>query len=185
MATTANFKKGMTISLNNEIMTLIDFQHVKPGKGGAFVRTKLKRLKDGAVIDKTFRAGEKVDVIRMEEKKMQYLYRDSDIFFFMDTETYEQMPLSSSLLSDIIPYLKEDEEVSVLFAEGEPVGVHVPIFSILKVVETTPGVKGNTAQSGSKPAVLETGFTVRVPLFINVGDRIKVDTRTGEYVERE
>lgn len=184
MATTADFKKGMTIKLEGELMTLIDFQHVKPGKGGAFVRTKFKRLKNGAVIERTFRAGERIEVVWMEEKKMQYLYKESDLFFFMDTETYEQVSLPSSLLSQCISYLKENEKVSVIFAEGKPVKVDIPTFCELKVVETGPGVRGDTAQSGSKPAILETGLKVTVPLFINVGDIIKIDSRTGKYIER-
>jgi len=184
MATTANFKKGITIKLEGELMALVDFQHVKPGKGGAFVRTKFKRLKDGAVVEKTFRAGERIETVWMKEKKMQYLYKEGDLFFFMDTETYEQISLPSSLLSHCIPYLKENEEVSVIFAEGQPVSVDIPTFCELKVVETDPGVKGDTAQGGSKPAVVETGLKVSVPLFINVGDTIKIDTRTGKYMER-
>jgi len=184
MATTADFKKGMTIRLDGEPMSLIDFQHVKPGKGGAFVRTKFKRLKDGAVIDRTFRAGERIETVRVEEKRMQYLYKDTDTFFFMDTKTYEQLPLSTSLVSDSASYLKEGEEITILFADAKPISVNIPTFCILKVVETTPGVRGDTAQGGSKPATLETGLSVKVPLFINEGDKIKVDTRTGEYVER-
>ena len=184
MATTADFKKGKTIRLEGELMTLIDFQHVKPGKGGAFVRTKFKRLKDRTVIDRTFRAGEKIEAVRMEEKKMQYLYKEGDLFFFMDTKTYEQISLPSSLLSHCIPYLKENEEVSVMFADGESVSVDIPTFCELKVVETEPGVRGNTAQGGSKPAILETGLKVTVPLFINIGNTIRVDTRTGKYMER-
>ncbi|MEA3431886.1 MAG: elongation factor P [candidate division WOR-3 bacterium] len=184
MATTADFKKGITIKLEGELMALVDFQHVKPGKGGAFVRTKFKRLKDGAVVEKTFRAGERIEIVWMKEKKMQYLYKEGDLFFFMDTETYEQISLPSSLLSHCIPYLKENEEVSVIFAEGQPVSVDIPTYCELKVVETDPGVKGDTAQGGSKPAVLETGLKVTVPLFINVGDTIKIDTRTGKYMER-
>jgi len=184
MATTADFKKGITIKLEGELMALVDFQHVKPGKGGAFVRTKIKRLKDGAVVEKTFRAGERIEIVWMKEKKMQYLYKEGDLFFFMDTGTYEQISLPSSLLSHCIPYLKENEEVSVIFAEGQPVSVDIPTFCELKVVETDPGVKGDTAQGGSKPAVLETGLKVTVPLFINVGDTIKIDTRTGKYIER-
>lgn len=184
MASTADFKKGMTIRLEGELMTLFDFQHVKPGKGGAFVRTKFKRLKDGAVIDKTFRAGEKIEVVWMEQKKMQYLYKEENLFHFMDTETYEQISLPLSLLSDSVPYLKENEEVFVKFAEGEPVSIDIPTFCELTVVDTEPGVKGDTAQGGSKPAILETGLKVTVPLFINVGDTIKVDTRTAKYIER-
>lgn len=184
MATTSDFKKGITLKIEGELMSLVDFQHVKPGKGGAFVRTKLKRLKDGAVIDKTFRAGEKIETVWMEEKKFQFLYRDGERFYFMDIQTYEQLSMPLSLISDSVSYLKENEEVSIIFAEGHPVGVEIPTFCNLKVIETDPGVKGDTAQGGSKPATLETGLKVSVPLFIDVGDTIKVDTRTGRYVER-
>ena len=184
MATTTDFKRGITLKIDGELMTLYDFQHVKPGKGGAFVRTKLKRMKNGAIIDKNFRAGEKIEIVWIEERKFQYLYNDEHLFFFMDTQNYEQISLPSSLLSDKVLYLKENEEISIIFAEGKPVGVEIPTFCELKVVETDPGVKGDTAQGGSKPATLQTGLKVSVPLFINIGDTIKVDTRTGKYMER-
>ena len=184
MATTTDFKRGITLKIDGELMTLYDFQHVKPGKGGAFVRTKLKRMKNGAIIDKNFRAGEKIEIVWIEERKFQYLYNDEHLFFFMDTQNYEQISLPSSLLSDKVLYLKENEEISIIFAEGKPVGVEIPTFCELKVVETDPGVKGDTAQGGSKPATLETSLKVSVPLFINIGDTIKVDTRTGKYMER-
>ncbi|MCK4328938.1 elongation factor P [candidate division WOR-3 bacterium] len=184
MATTTDFKRGITLKIDGELMTLYDFQHVKPGKGGAFVRTKLKRMKDGAIIDKNFRAGEKIEIVWIEERKFQYLYNDEHLFFFMDTQNYEQISLPSSLLSDKVLYLKENKEISIIFAEGKPVGVEIPTFCELKVVETDPGVKGDTAQGGSKPATLETRLKVSVPLFINIGDTIKVDTRTGKYMER-
>ncbi|MCK4257031.1 elongation factor P [candidate division WOR-3 bacterium] len=184
MATTTDFKRGITLKIDGELMTLYDFQHVKPGKGGAFVRTKLKRMKNGAIIDKNFRAGEKIEIVWIEERKFQYLYNDEHLFFFMDTQNYEQISLPSSLLSDKILYLKENEEISIIFAEGKPVDVEIPTFCELKVVETDPGVKGDTAQGGSKPATLETSLKVSVPLFINIGDTIKVDTRTGKYMER-
>ncbi len=184
MATTTDFKRGITLKIDGELMTLYDFQHVKPGKGSAFVRTKLKRMKNGAIIDKNFRAGEKIEIVWIEERKFQYLYNDEHLFFFMDTQNYEQISLPSSLLSDKVLYLKENEEISIIFAEGKPVGVEIPTFCELKVVETDPGVKGDTAQGGSKPATLETSLKVSVPLFINIGDTIKVDTRTGKYMER-
>ncbi len=184
MATTADFKKGITIKIEEELHTLYDFQHVKPGKGGAFVRTKLKRLKDGAVIDKTFRAGEKIEIVWMEEKRYQFLYREGNMYYFMNNQTYEQISMPESLISDSILFLKENEEVSIIFAEGQPVGIEIPTFCELKVKKTDPGVRGDTAQGGSKPAELETGLKVSVPLFINNGDIIKVDTRTGKYVER-
>jgi elongation factor P len=174
----------MCIEVDETLYIIHDFQHVKPGKGQAFVRTKLKNLKTGAVIDKTFRAGEKVELARLDRNKMQYLYSDHNGYVFMDTNTYEQITLSEDLMGDTIKYLKENMIVEVLFHEKTPIGVEPPTFVELKIVQTDPGLRGDTATGGSKPATLETGAVVQVPLFIQVGDIIKVDTRSGEYVTR-
>ena len=181
---TAQFRKSLKIELAGEPFVIVDFQHVKPGKGGAFVRTKMKSLITGNVLDKTFRSGEKVDVPDLEEKKMSFLYRDDSGFCFMDSETYDQMMLKDDQIGSAIDYLKENIEVEVLFHNGTPIGIDLPMFLELAIAETDPGIRGNTASGGSKPAKLETGKTVQVPLFLNEGDIIKVDTRTGEYIER-
>src|SRR5262249_12019070 len=180
---TAEFKKGLRIVFDGNPYTIVDFQHVKPGKGGAFVRTKLKHMKLGKVIDNTFRAGEKVELVDFEEKHMQFLYRD-DRYHFMDTETYEQVSLSADEIGDARDYLQEDAEVDVLYVAGAPVSVDLPNFVELAIARTDPGVRGDTAQGGTKPATLETGAVVQVPLFLNEGDVVKVDTRTGEYLGR-
>ncbi len=180
---TAEFKKGLKIQFDGEPYTIVDFQHVKPGKGGAFVRTKLKHMRLGRVIDNTFRAGEKLELVDFEEKRMQYLYRD-DRYHFMDLETYDQMSLSAEEVGDARDYLKENTEVEILFIDGRPVTVELPNFIELQIAKTDPGIRGDTASGGSKPATLETGAVVQVPLFLNEGDVVKVDTRTGEYLER-
>jgi len=184
MITTQDFRKGMAINLEDTLFIILDFQHVKPGKGKAFVRTKLKNLKSGAIIDHTFRAGEKVEAVRLEEKPVVFLYKDRDIYHFMHRETYEEMALGSAEVGDAIKYLVENGEVTILSADNKPVSVKLPKFVKLKVVETKPGVRGDTVSGGSKPAKLETGVVVRVPLFIEVDDILKIDTETGEYVER-
>jgi elongation factor P len=180
---TAEFKKGLKIVFDGQPYAIVDFQHVKPGKGGAFVRTKLKHLKLGRVIDNTFRSGEKVGLVDFDEKHMQFLYRD-DAYHFMDLETYEQIALTPDHVGDARLYLKENAEVDVLFIDGEPTTVEVPNFVELVVKQTDPGVRGDTAQGGTKPATLETGAVIQVPLFLNEGDTVKVDTRTGEYLGR-
>jgi elongation factor P len=180
---TADFKKGLRIVFDRQPYTIVDFQHVKPGKGGAFVRTKLKHMRLGKVIDNTFRSGEKVELVEYDEKHMQYLYRD-DRYHFMDTETFEQVSMSADEVGDARDYLKENIEVDVLYIDGAPAGVEVPNFVELTVARTDPGVRGDTAQGGTKPATLETGVVVQVPLFLNEGDVVKVDTRTGEYLGR-
>ncbi|MCI0547257.1 MAG: elongation factor P [Candidatus Rokubacteria bacterium] len=180
---TAEFKKGLRIQFDGEPYTIVDFQHVKPGKGGAFVRTKLKHLRLGRVIDNTFRAGEKVALVDFDEKHMQYLYRD-DRYHFMDLETYEQVGLAPDEVGDARNFLKENTEVDILFIDGSPVTVELPTFIELTIARTDPGVRGDTASGGSKPATLETGAVVQVPLFLNVGDVIKVDTRSGDYLGR-
>ncbi len=180
---TNDFRKGLKIELDGAPYVIVDFQHVKPGKGGAFVRTKLKHLKLGTVIDKTFRAEEKVPLLNYEEKRMQFLYRD-DRFHFMDLETYDQVSLSEEQVEAARDFLKENTEVNMLYVDGAPIGIEMPTFVELTVVKTEPGVRGDTAAGGSKPATLETGAVISVPLFINAGDLVKVDTRTGAYISR-
>jgi len=184
MATTADFRNGMTIELDSTLFTIVYFQHVKPGKGGAFVRTKLKNMRTGAIMEKTFRSGEKVELAILDNRRMQYLYREGDNFVFMDNKTYEQMPIPEVEVADAAKYLKEGITVEIPLYEGKPVGVEPPVFVEMQVTETMPGVKGDTASGGSKPAIMETGLVVNVPLFIETGSIIKVDTRSGEYVER-
>jgi elongation factor P len=184
MATTADFRNGITIEMDSTLFTLVYFQHVKPGKGGAFVRTRLKNLKTGAVMEKTFRAGEKVELAILDKRRMQFLYREGDNFIFMDNETYEQMPIPESEVGEAAMYLKEGTIVDIPLYEGKAVGVEPPVFVEMEVVETMPGVKGDTASGGSKPATLESGVVVNVPLFIEVGNVIKVDTRSGDYLGR-
>ena len=184
MADTSDFRTGLIIKFKNDLYSIVDFQHVKPGKGGAFVRSTLKNLKNGRVLDNTFRAGEKVEVVRVERKKFQYLYRDGDSLVCMDNETFDQLHIPIDLFGDSVNYLKESEEIEILFDGSEIISVDTPIFAILKVIETEPGFKGNTATGALKPAKMETGVQINVPLFINADDVLKVDTRTGEYVER-
>ena len=182
---TAEFKKGLRIVLDGQPYQIVDFQHVKPGKGGAFVRTKLKRTGDGAVIDKTFRAGEKFRPIRTETRKMQFLYADGSEAHFMDLETYDQLAIPEDQVADSLRWVLPSQEVELLYVDEKPADVQVPSAVELAVAETEPGVKGDTASGGGdKPARLESGVTVRVPLFVNEGDRVRVDTRSGEYVAR-
>lgn len=180
---TAEFRKGLKIQLDGTPYTIVEFQHVKPGKGGAFVRTKLKHLRLGTVVDRTFRSGEKFELVDFEQKPMQFLYRD-DRYHFMSLETYEQVALSEEEVGDAADYLKEEMEVELLYLNGSPFGVELPTFAELRVAKTDPGVRGDTASGGSKPATLETGAVVQVPLFIDEGDVVKIDTRTGAYIER-
>jgi elongation factor P len=181
---TNQFRNGLKIEIDNEPFIIVEFQHVKPGKGGAFVRTKLKSLLSGNVLEKTFRSGEKVGKPQLEEKEMQYLYSSDNQYHFMDTVTFEQLFLTEEQLGTSKNYLQENVVLKVLFYNGQPIGVDVPIFVELEIVETDPGVRGDTASGGTKPAVLETGASVQVPLFLNIGEKIKVDTRTGVYIER-
>jgi elongation factor P len=181
---TTEFRNGLKIEIDGEPYVIVEFQHVKPGKGGAFVRTKFKSLKSGNVTDKTFRAGEKVDVPDLEEKTMQYLYGADKDRIFMDTTSYEQVSLNEKQLGDSINYLKENMEIKVLYHKGMPINIEVPMFVELAIAKTDPGVRGDTASGGSKPATLETGAVVKVPLYMNEGDVIKVDTRTGTFIER-
>lgn len=184
MYSTADFRRGLKIELDGKPYIMVDFLHVKPGKGGAFVRTKLKSLITGAVLEKTFRSGEKVDRPDLEEKHMQYLYRDSDGFHFMDTDTYEQIFITQDHVGSSADFLSEGLELMVLYHDNIPISLELPTFVELPIARTEPGVKGDTASGGTKPARLSTGLTVQVPLFVNEGDILKIDTRTGEYIER-
>jgi len=181
---TNQFKRGMKIELEGEPFLIAEFQHVKPGKGGAFVRTKLKSLITGNVIDRTFRSGDKVKRPDFEEKEMQYLYRDENGFTFMDLVSYDQVLVSTEDLGDIQGFLQEQVSVTVQLYNGKPIGVELPIFVELKVVRSEPGVKGDTASGATKPAELETGAVIQVPLFVEEGDVVKIDTRDGVYMER-
>ena len=184
MADTTDFRNGFTMSLDGELFSIVEFQHVKPGKGSAFVRTKLKNTKTGAVLDRTFRSGDKVEAVRLEKRQMQYLYSDQGLYYFMDLDTYEQLPVSAETVGAASNLLKESENAFLLIAGEEVIAVDLPNFVSLAVAHTEPGIKGDTATGAVKPATLETGYVVQVPLFVNKGDRLKVDTRTGEYVER-
>jgi elongation factor P len=185
MAVTTNqFKNGMCIVYSDKMWIIVDFQHVKPGKGGAFVRTKLKELKTGRVVDVTFRAGEKLDDVRIETKRLQYLYSDGAAYHFMDTASYEQFELTADFVGDAAKWLKENDEVQVMYAGDEAIGVEPPMFVELAVTETDPGFKGDTVQGGTKPATLETGAVVQVPMFVETGDTLKIDTRDGSYITR-
>jgi elongation factor P len=183
-ASTADFRKGLKIELEGEPYVIADFLHVKPGKGGAFVRTKLKSLITGNVIDRTFRSGEKVQTPALDEKNMQYLYREGNAYHFMDNDTYEQLTLTGDQVGEDSNFLQENVKVRIVFHNGQPLGVELPFFVQLTIVRTEPGVRGDSARGGTKPATVETGAVIQVPLFINEGDAIKVDTRTGEYIER-
>ncbi len=184
MLSTSDFRNGLKIEIEGEPYAIVEFQHVKPGKGGAFVRTKLKSIKTGSVIDRTFRSGEKFDEPNLEEKEMQYLYSTEGQYNFMDNKNYEQISLTEEQLGESKKYMKENMNVKILFYNEKPLGVEVPMFVELKIVKTDPGFRGDTATGGSKPATLETGAIIKVPLFMNEGEIIKVDTRTGEYIER-
>ena len=184
MISTNDFHTGLTIELDGDIYMVIDFQHVKPGKGAAFVRSKLKNLRSGSTTERTFRAGEKVPRALVERKEMEYLYASGEEYIFMDTESYEQISLSRETLGDNLKYLKENMQLNILLFKGEIIGLELPNSVELKVVETEPGFKGDTAAGGSKPAKLETGLVVQVPFFINEGDVLRIDTRSGAYLER-
>jgi elongation factor P len=184
MYSTGDFRRGLKIEVDGTPYSIAEFQHVKPGKGGAFVRTKLKNLLTGRVVDKTFRAGEKVEKPDLEEKTLQYLYSEGSQYYFMENETYEQTFLTQEQLGDNKNFLQENVTVAILYYQGKPIGVELPIFVELEVTKTDPGIRGDTASGGSKPATLETGTTIQVPLFVNEGDKVKIDTRTGEYIER-
>jgi elongation factor P len=181
---TNQFRNGMHVELDGQVWRIVEFQHVKPGKGGAFVRTRLKNLNSGAVVDRTFRAGEKMPRVHTETKSVQYLYDAGDEVVFMDTGNYEQISLPHGELEDELPFMQPSSSVMLLMVDGRPAGVDLPAAVELSVVETEPGVKGDTVSNVTKPAKLETGAVVHVPLFVNVGDRIKVDTRERRYISR-
>jgi elongation factor P len=184
MISTSDIKNGLTIKIDGELFQVIEFQHVKPGKGGAFVKTKLRSLSTGNVLPRTFRSGEKLEDAFIEYKKLQFSYAAGDDYHFMEEKTFEQFQISSEQLGDVTHYLKENMIVNASFYEGKLMSVDAPMFVELKVVEADPGLKGDTAKSGTKSVKLETGYAIQVPLFIEVGNVLKIDTRTGEYVER-
>ena len=181
---TSNFRNGLKVVLDGEPYVMTYFQHVKPGKGGAFVRTKVKNLRTGRVLEKTFRSGEKIDEADVEDKRMQYLYQDGEQLIFMDQESYDQIPFTAEQIGDDRKYLLENIEVDVVFWQGKPINIELPAFIEAEISQCDPGVKGDTASGATKPATLETGAVIQVPLFIKEGETVRVDTRTGEYVER-
>ncbi|TMA25215.1 MAG: elongation factor P [Deltaproteobacteria bacterium] len=181
---TSQFRNGLKVEIDGEPYVMIYFQHVKPGKGGAFVRTKIKHLRTGRVLERTFRSGERLDEAEVEDKKMQYLYQDGEQFIFMDQESYDQIPFTKEQIGDARKYLKENLDVDVVFWRGKPINIELPPFIIAVVSQCDPGLKGDTASGATKPATLETGAVVQVPLFIKEGESIRVDTRTNVYVER-
>jgi len=184
MITAGDFRKGITIEWDGGVWNIVDFQHVKPGKGAAFVRTKIKNVMTGAVVERSFNPTDKCPRAIIETKEMQYVYNDGDLYYFMDVETYEQLPLNHDQVEDAVPFVKEGTNVTVRFFKGQAFSVEAPNFVTLEVTDTEPGFKGDTASNTYKPATVETGYTLQVPLFINTGDMIRVDTRTGEYMER-
>lgn len=184
MISAGDFRKGITFEMNGQVFQIIDFQHVKPGKGAAFVRAKIKNIMTGAIKEVTFNPNDRYPKAYIETKEMQYLYNDGELYYFMDTETYEQLPLNYSQVEEAIKYVKENDIVKIRFYKGKPFDVEAPNFVELVVTHTEPGVKGDTATGATKPATVETGATINVPLFINIGDKIKIDTRTGEYLSR-
>ena len=184
MVVAGDFRNGVTFDMDGQVMQVIEFQHVKPGKGAAFVRTKLRNVITGGVIEKSFSPTDKFNDARIERRDMQYLYNDGDLYYFMDLESFEQMPIGADALSDNFKFVKENETCKIVSYKGKVFAVEPPIFVELEVTETEPGIKGDTATNTLKPATLETGATIKVSLFINIGDVLKIDTRTGEYVER-
>lgn len=184
MISASEFRNGVTIEYEGDVYTILEFQHVKPGKGAAFVRTKIKNIKTGSVVEKTFRPTEKMGKAFVDRKDMQYLYSDGELFHFMDNETFEQIAVNSSDVGDALKFVKENEMVKILSYNGEIFGIEPPLFVELEITETEPGFKGDTATGATKPAIVETGASVNVPLFVNQGDVIKIDTRTGEYLSR-
>ena len=184
MITAGDFRNGVTFDMDGQVVNIIEFQHVKPGKGAAFVRTKIKNVITGAVVEKTFNPNDKYPTAFIERKDMEYLYNDGDLYYFMDNETYEQLPINKEVLSDSFKFVKENMTCKILSYKGKVFGVEPPNFVVLTVAQTDPGFKGDTATNVTKPATLETGAEIKVPLFINEGDEIQIDTRTGEYMAR-
>lgn len=184
MISTADFRNGLVVEFDGELMEIVEFQHVKPGKGGAFVRTKFKNVLSGRVLEKTFRSGEKFEEARVEEQCWQFLYNDGDKFHFMDHDTYEQLEVNPDVVGDASRWMKENEDVSLMFHRDKVINIKIPSHVVLTIAKSDPGVQGDRSSGAKKPATLETGALIQVPLFLNEGDRVKVDTRTGEYVER-
>lgn len=184
MVQAGDFKNGLTVEIDNNIFQVIEFQHVKPGKGAAFVRTKLRNIKSGGVVERTFRPNEKFPQARIERSDMQYLYSDGELFHFMNVENYEQIALNQEAIGDALKFVKENDMVKMCAHNGQVYAVEPPLFVELEITETEPGIKGDTAQGATKPSTVETGATVYVPLFVEQGDKIKIDTRSGEYLSR-
>jgi elongation factor P len=184
MISAGEFRKGVTVEIDGQVWVIVDFQHVKPGKGAAFVRTKLKNVMTGSVLERTFNPTDKYPKAHIETKEMQYLYNDGELYYFMDTETFEQLPLNREQGDDAINFIVENMNVTIKFYKNEPFSVEAPNFVELEIVEAEPGVRGDTATGATKPAILETGYRITVPLFVNQGERVRIDTRTGEYMER-
>ena len=184
MITAGDFRNGVTFEMDGQVVSIIEFQHVKPGKGAAFVRTKIRNVITGAVVEKTFNPTEKFPTAFIERKDMEYLYQDGDLYYFMDNETYEQLPIGKAVLGSNFKFVKENMVCKVLSYKGNVFGVEPPTFVVLQVTQTEPGVKGDTATNVTKPAILETGAEIKVPIFVNEGDSIQIDTRTGEYMSR-
>lgn len=184
MITAGDFRNGVTFEMDGQVVSIIEFQHVKPGKGAAFVRTKIRNVITGSVVEKTFNPTEKFPTAFIERKDMEYLYQDGDLYYFMDNETYEQLPIGKAVLGNNFKFVKENMVCKVLSYKGNVFGVEPPTFVVLEVTQTEPGVKGDTATNVTKPATLETGAEIKVPIFINEGDSIQIDTRTGEYMSR-
>ena len=184
MISAGDFRNGLTLEIDGQVMQVLEFQHVKPGKGAAFVRTKMKNVIDGGVVEKTFRPTEKFPQARIDRVDMQYLYQDGDLYNFMNVETYDQIAIGNDIVGDNMKFVKENEMCKVLSYNGSVFAIEAPLFVELEVTETEPGVKGNTATGATKPAIVETGAQVMVPLFVNTGDKLKIDTRTGEYLSR-
>ncbi len=184
MITAGDFRNGVTFDMDGQVYQVIEFQHVKPGKGAAFVRTKFKNVITGAVVEKSFNPTDKFENAYVERKEYEYLYNDGELYYFMDTETYEQLPLNADKLGDNFKFVKENDKVKIMSYKGNVFGVEPPLFVELEVIDTEPGVRGDTATNVTKPATLETGAVIKVPIFINQGEKIRIDTRTGEYMER-
>ena len=181
---TGGLRKGLTIEMDNELVRIMEYQHIKQGRGSAFVRVTMKNLRTGSTTERTFQAGSKFSVARLERQTIQFQYQEGDDYYFMDTESFEQFPLTKEILGNVVFYLRENETIDLLTYQEKPIDVEIPVNAILKIVETDPGLRGDTASGGTKPARLETGLTVNVPLFLNEGDRVKIDTRTNQYIER-
>ena len=184
MISAGDFKNGLTLEIDGQVMQIIEFQHVKPGKGAAFVRTKLKNVINGGVVERTFRPTEKFPAARIDRKNEQYLYNDGDLYYFMDPESFEQVMINKDVVGDSMKFVKENEEVKIVSYNGSVFAIEPPLFVELEVTDTEPGFAGNTTQGVSKPATVETGVQISVPLFVNIGDKVKIDTRTGEYLSR-